>query len=503
MKILNFNIKGILIFLLFSFITAKLFSKVPENKFNSFPSIEPLFTAEEELGYSPDDSLSPDEIIKLSLLFSECPLNSREAKLVLDKFENIKKEASSKKYMEMAEEERGRAVLKLIYRDTLKTYKEEQTKVNIAFINGKYNCLSSALIYMAAAKAVGLDVRGVKTPLHAFCSVYVKDSSSGGKRRIDVETTNPYGFNPGSKEAVDNESLIKKYYLVPKKNYSNRQEVSDKVFTGLIAQNLCAGYILSGEYTKAIPLGAAEYNFIIDEKSEAQKEVRKNFDILPGNFVNQKPKNAEEYADLVNWFTSFIDRWKMTKSLQNTMNIIASNLIVYCCQEENYNLAIESWNKNKKYLDNEGLAKNEVLLVDVKILTATDGLAPEEQIKVTNDILRSNEFKSEASISRAKEYLENFWIMKLNELMSEKNFEEGYEAAKKAQNLFPKNAGIRQMGKNFYNNCIAVIHNKFAKMANEKKYNGAKKIIEEGLKKYPNDSTLKKDLSTINKILKK
>ena len=89
-----------------------------------------------------------------------------------------------------------------MYEKVIVAYKERQTRLNVMFADGSYNCVSSSLLYLALAKACGLDVRGQVTPNHAFCTLYVTDGSGGGKTKIDVETTNPYGFNPGVRRNV-------------------------------------------------------------------------------------------------------------------------------------------------------------------------------------------------------------------------------------------------------------------------------------------------------------
>ena len=48
--------------------------------------------------------------------------------------------------------------IKLLYEDYLTAYNLDQTRTNVALQTGVYNCVSSALLYMAAAKAAGLDV---------------------------------------------------------------------------------------------------------------------------------------------------------------------------------------------------------------------------------------------------------------------------------------------------------------------------------------------------------
>ena len=46
---------------------------------------------------------------------------------------------------------------------------------------------------------------------------------------------------------------------------------------------------------------------------------------------------------------------------------------------------------------------------------------------------------------------------------------------------------------------FSYIHNNFADEANKGNYKRAREILEEGLAKFPNDKTLKSDLSLLNK----
>ena len=200
------NPKIISLFLIFSLC---LFNAFSQQALQSHPSFEPLFKAEDVLANPNSTSLSADELFKLSLLFSECPLDSASGLYCLEQFEKIKKKVSARAFIQQEPMERGRAILKLLFQDYLKTYNIDQTKINLALETGVYNCVSSALLYMAAAKAAGLEVRGQKTTEHAFCTLYVEGSKTGTFTKIDVETTNPYGFNPGSREEIENEDKIK------------------------------------------------------------------------------------------------------------------------------------------------------------------------------------------------------------------------------------------------------------------------------------------------------
>lgn len=494
--------KCLKIFLATGFMFLQFFA-LPQNdsknkKFEN-PSLEPLFSVQQIFG-TLEDELSADEVFTLSLLLSECPLDSDVAQNTLKKFNQLKEEISSPDFAAQSDEERGRAILKLMYRDILKKYNFYQTTTNAAFEDGLYNCVSSAVIYMALAKHSGLTVKGQKAPEHAFCTIYVPDSQSGKVKKIDVETTNPYGFNPGSKESVENEDQIKKYYVVPKKNYSNRQEVSDKVFVGLIAGNLCSYYINDKDYFHSVPLGSARYNLVKNENSKAVNEVRRDFDVLVCNHANSRMATAESCADVLQWLSEYYDTYGKSDYLQKNFDSAFYNLMVMCWEEKNYDFAKENYDLLKKYVSPNQIKKADEILAETQVQISVNEKSYEEQIVILNELLQNPDFQSAVQQKQATDALERAWINFLNEYMRAKDYETGLEKSKEAVRDLPKSQSAKKLNSNFYTNCIAVIHNNFAKAANRGNYEDAVLILEEGLKKFPDDKTLQKDLQNLRKV---
>ena len=104
--------------------------------------------------------------------------------------------------------------LTFLHKNLFTSYSVLQTRVDTALETGVFNCVSSAVLYMILARSVGLSVGGVRTTDHAFCSVLVNG------QQLDVETTNPYGFNPGAKkEFTDSFGKLTGYTYVPPGNY--------------------------------------------------------------------------------------------------------------------------------------------------------------------------------------------------------------------------------------------------------------------------------------------
>lgn len=465
------------------------------------PSFEPLFKTNIN-----STTYTADEVFESALLFSECERNSEVWNRCWQKFNTIKQTVTSTEFQNLSEEERGRAILKYLFRDFLKVYNLDQTKIDTALETGKYNCVSSAILYMAAAKAAGLNVCGQTTTQHAFCSIYVPNTSptKAGQsqfKKIDVETTNPYGFNPGSKEEIENENEIKQYYVVPKKYYSNRKEVSDGIFTGLIAGNLTSFYIKSGNYHKAIPLGAARWYAVKNESAKSTTSVRNEFDILAANYVNLPPQSAAAYSSIIDWFLEFINYWGITEFLQKNLDTSVINLFVLCLQEKNYQLAQICYEKYKtKISQGQQITKAEEILTDIIITNQTENLTTEQKIAETNRLLSTEDFSSPARQKRAQLHLESFWLENLNEFMNSRDYEAGYNKASLALEALPKSSKIKTMQNSFYKNYIAVIHNNFARLANSGDYAAALSVLQEGMQKFPNDKTLKKDLTDLQKL---
>ena len=463
------------------------------------PDYEPLFTFEHLFQDSQvPESCSADEVFIMGLMFSECIKDSERWNDCIRKFEIIKKDVNSKEMQKLTDEERGRAVLKYLYGGTLKKYSLNQTKLDEALETGLYNCVSSAVLYLAAAKAAGLNVRGQHTNQHAFCSIYINAGNQKQLKKIDVETTNPYGFNPGSKEEIENENKIKQYYVVPKKYYASRQEVSDGVFTGLIAGNLCSEYIKNGDYHKAVPLGAARYEAVRNESSKIIKEVRNSFDILPCNYINIYSESAEEYSSRLEWFTGFIARWGIDDFLQKNMDNCFNNHFVLCKKEKNYSLAEKYYSQLGPYVSKKQLDKSAESLADIFIMLKTEDQSPEEQIFTVCQIRESD--KADAALQKTADlYLENAWINVLNDHMKREDYLEGYLKSLKAEAQLPLSRRIKKMKNIFYSNYIAVVHNNFASEANRNNFEAAEDVLKKGLEIFPDDKNLLRDLSNLKK----
>ncbi|MDR2370681.1 MAG: hypothetical protein LBD71_04310, partial [Treponema sp.] len=145
--------------------------------------------------------------------------------------------------------ERGEYVLSFMHKKFLKSYSLIQTRLDTLLENGRYNCVSSAVLYLVLAQSAGLDVRGVMTKDHAFASVNINGEL------VDVETTNPYGFNPGNrKEFHDGFGRLTGFAYVPAANYRDRSAITPIELVSLVFSNRIADLEKRGRFAEAVPL---------------------------------------------------------------------------------------------------------------------------------------------------------------------------------------------------------------------------------------------------------
>jgi hypothetical protein len=127
-------------------------------------------------------------------------------------------------------EERADHLLRWTHEQLFSRYHARSTDALEVIKYGRFNCLSSCVIYGLIAERLGMKVRGIAVERHAFCRVY--ESARRGARGWDVETTTPFGFNPGRDVQIDNAVIS-----VPRSRYRGRREVTLVELIGLIYTN--------------------------------------------------------------------------------------------------------------------------------------------------------------------------------------------------------------------------------------------------------------------------
>jgi hypothetical protein len=189
--------------------------------------------------------------------------------------------------------ELGERALVFLHKNLFTGYSFLQTRVDVALDTGVYNCVSSAVLYLIVARSVGLSVNGVRTSDHAFCSVLVNG------QQIDVETTNPFGFNPGAKkEFTDSFGKTTGFNYVPPGNYQERRPIGEKELLSLILYNLVSEYGEGRFFKDALQPAVSAYALMGND------EMRQVMTIAFSNYVSvlgmrQDFPQAAQFIDAV------------------------------------------------------------------------------------------------------------------------------------------------------------------------------------------------------------
>lgn len=371
------------------------------------PSLEDVFSIKSEGNPIQEEDITGSAVISLGLLFSGCTPESPVYNEALGQYLLLKNEVE--KYSDLNQYEFGEKILELMYENVLTKYDLLSTEIQVMLTAGKYNCVSASLLYLALATDCGLDARVQETEKHAFITLYLDDG-----QKIDVETTNPYGFNPGKKKELPqgNNSVSKKYVTVPKNYYSNRKEASKLKAISIIAKNRCKLMGDKRDYKNAIPLGASAYLFVQNEKEKDL--VRQDFDKLCGNFAIDC-YNEGQSNQALDFFEEIFESYGKTKLLDTRYNDITFNNIVTFCNQGQIEEAREFFVRRAPNLDSKTEAEikemihhGEIVRIHNQAANLVNQKKYEEGLQIISDALieNPNETILKNDYARIKKFIE-------------------------------------------------------------------------------------------------
>ncbi|MFT7639028.1 MAG: tetratricopeptide (TPR) repeat protein [Pirellulaceae bacterium] len=126
-------------------------------------------------------------------------------------------------------------------------YRADQTDLSVVLDTGTFNCVSSATLYNILGRRLGLDVRAIEVPDHAFSILYE------GRRFADVETTNAHGFNPArDQEAQKQFERQTGFRYIPDRHRDRRREINEAGLVAVTYYNHGVTLSKKGKYQAAL-----------------------------------------------------------------------------------------------------------------------------------------------------------------------------------------------------------------------------------------------------------
>jgi tetratricopeptide (TPR) repeat protein len=394
--------------------------------------------------------------------------------------------------------DRGEFVLSSLHGSLLKNYSEFQTRLDELLTNGRYNCVSSSVLYMILASSLGLEIRGVMTRDHAFVMVLAGDET------IDVETTNPYGFDPGTrKEFHDNFGRLTGFAYVPVRNYRDRVSLSPLELISLILSNRIVSLEDQKRFGEAVPLALTRARLL---------SLRKNPVVSP--FFTDPEKDALDR--LYNFGVSLVRggreeealRWAALASRQfpgdswkEFISAAVNNLMIKLIRNRRFDDARALLTAQAPALSPESFAKLNLQITDAELVQRSTLIRTVEDAEAC--IRAINDAETYTGLPRARaEEMRTVIFLHAGEIRA--------AAAGVQEAIFFLEEVIRQYGGNsrleealgvFRSNRVAEVHNQFAGLFNRGAYDEALRILRAGLEEFPNNRQLRTDLTRAQEIL--
>jgi hypothetical protein len=403
-------------------------------------------------------------------------------------------------------------ILFFLHSSVFKYYNPDSSTIDLIIDKGEFNCVSSSILYAIFLKKYGFESFGIETSDHVFIEIEFQDE------KIDVETTNKFGYDPGrKKEVLDDLGKLTGFSYVPAKDYKNRNKIDLKKLLFLVYHNSANLFFLKGNYIKASNLG-----YIISQGRNDNKG-KEDFNAYLNNYlvILNNSKKYQQGIDLIN---SFLVYFGMMENLINLRFDLIGNFISDWIEYKNYediknyllneNEKYDNLKNNKRFLEiyfffnyktisfyskNNNFDKAYLLIKEFnklyknsemeKIFTNT--LIDEaENYKKTRDIkLAMNRFLELKSIF--PEYIDVInknqkiiLLNQVNELLNKGDYEKSLQFSKEIEVKYPNDNDVMLMIKNCYVKYSIYLFDK-------KDYDNAINVSETALSNYPDDKILK------------
>lgn len=379
---------------------------------------------------------------------------------------------------------KGDALLVFMHRQVLTRYSDTQTRLDTLLRTGEFNCVSSAVLYMILGRAVGLNVEAVYTPDHAFCTVRAKG------RLIDVETTNQYGFDPGTKTKFRDAFGNTGFTYVPPGDYRLRTPTDGKGLLSFILQNRMS--LLERQYRFAQAVGLATDRYAILRNKGALGDLVSEI----GNYcalLNQRT----EYSTAI----AFLDRvqkdYGRLPKLGNIMSGLIHNEVLQLSKAGEYGKALILIDKRSTSgdLDAQSVASLKKLVVQNRLAQAVSGSPFANALAEIENSYRGGSIDQ----SEYHRYLVALFGKEAQQTAATKGYLSAVKVLDQGIKLTGGNAELERGRGIYLNNYIAAIHNHFATLFNNREYGQATKVIQEGLAVVPGSSVLNQDLQLIRR----
>ncbi|MDR3161082.1 MAG: hypothetical protein LBU28_05645 [Spirochaetaceae bacterium] len=465
---------------------------------NGFPSLQAESRALEYARWEADGPYSWEEMAEVALWASGAEDEAIERSMA--RIRSAAAELARSAALPENLRDRGEFLLSSLHGSLLKTYSEFQTRLDELLNTGRYNCVSSSVIYMVLATSLGIEVRGVMTRDHAFVTV------SAGDEVIDVETTNPYGFDPGSrKEFHDNFGRLTGFAYVPARNYRARVSLSPLELISLILSNRIADLEARKRFGEAVPLALSRALLLSLRKDPVVSPFfadpeQDALDRLYNFGVSLARAGREE--DALRW-AALASRQFPGDSWEEFIFATVNNLMIKLIRNRRFEDARALLTAQAPVLSSESFATLNLRITDAELVQRSTLIRTVEDAEACIRAINDAETYTALPRARAEEMRTVVFLHEGEILAAAGGLREAISFLEETIRQYGRNSRLDEALRVFRLNRVAEVHNQFAGLFNRGAYDEAIRILRAGLEEFPNNRQLRTDLSRAQEILNK
>jgi tetratricopeptide (TPR) repeat protein len=401
------------------------------------------------------------------------------------------------------DKDRAEYILGFMHKNIIKSYSLYQTRMDTMLSGGRYNCVSSAVLYMILCDSLGIYTSGVMTKDHALITVHL------GELDIDVETTNAYGFDPGNrKEFHDQFGRLTGFSYVPAKNYRDRQTISQIELVSLILNNRIADHERQNRFAEAVPIAIDRAALLagnainLESTTESPETIfmgpRKDLMDRLFNFGSTLLKAGKE-EECLRWAAAASPVYPDENRWQEFIMAAVNNHQAKLIRAGKLADARKFIDGQRPVLSAANYDKLDTLLIDSELFgranqirTAEDGDA---LINAVDQARKSGKIPEKRAVE-----LITFAVQKTAVSLGTtpaKNWRAAIQYIEAALARFGANRELEQGLNTYRGNLATDYHNRFATEWNKKNFDEAERILKEGLEEFPDNRQLLADKQTL------
>ncbi len=254
---------------------------------------------------------------------------------------------STPNFISLSEKEKAKITLEYLHDNLFRTYIETETSALEVLRSGRFNCVSSSIIYNYVVDILGIESKGFIVPSHAFSVVYVDGVN------IEVQTTSPNGFNPSSELKEEFERLTGYDYVsINEQNGENKVMVDNPKLISVQYSNLAA---FTAQRTR-------RYNDALSYAIKALmiypdfKDAKTNMISILLKWFQYMTDNQRKYEDAIKLNKKSIQVFPENEDLKKNLVYIYSKYskaLTISRNGEDYRKAIELLEEGKSYFTEE------------------------------------------------------------------------------------------------------------------------------------------------------